>query len=143
MMNSVAYDKAFSFALDIIELYKNLTLKKSEYVLSKQILRSGTSIGANIKEGINGQSKKDFLSKMSIALKEAEETEYWIQLLRYSNYIDDKITYLLLENCKEIIKILVTTIKTTKMNLKLKLLKNLFLLYTLKLTALSSLLCDL
>ncbi len=142
-MNSVAYDKAFSFALDIIELYKNLTLKKSEYVLSKQILRSGTSIGANIKEGINGQSKKDFLSKMSIALKEAEETEYWIQLLRYSNYIDDKITYLLLENCKEIIKILVTTIKTTKMNLKLKLLKNLFLLYTLKLTALSSLLCDL
>ncbi|KEI86200.1 hypothetical protein N492_03795 [Clostridium botulinum B2 267] len=119
MMNSVAYDKAFSFALDIIELYKNLTLKKSEYVLSKQILRSGTSIGANIKEGINGQSKKDFLSKMSIALKEAEETEYWIQLLRYSNYIDDKITYLLLENRKEIIKILVTTIKTTKMNLKL------------------------
>ncbi|MHB8034006.1 four helix bundle protein [Clostridium botulinum] len=118
-MNSVAYDKAFSFALDIIELYKNLTLKKREYVLSKQILRSGTSIGANIKEGINGQSKKDFLSKISIALKEAEETEYWIELLRYSNYIDDKISSLLLENCKEIIKILVTTIKTTKMNLKL------------------------
>ncbi|KEI74956.1 hypothetical protein ACP49_05520 [Clostridium botulinum] len=119
MMNSVAYDKAFSFALDIIELYKNLTLKKREYVLSKQILRSGTSIGANIKEGINGQSKKDFLSKISIALKEAEETEYWIELLRYSNYIDDKTSSLLLENCKEIIKILVTTIKTTKMNLKL------------------------
>ncbi|ABS32966.1 four helix bundle protein [Clostridium botulinum] len=118
-MNSVAYDKAFSFALDIIELYKNLTLKKREYVLSKQILRSGTSIGANIKEGINGQSKKDFLSKISIALKEAEETEYWIELLRYSNYIDDKTSSLLLENCKEIIKILVTTIKTTKMNLKL------------------------
>ncbi|OPD26797.1 hypothetical protein AL709_04615 [Clostridium botulinum] len=119
MMNSVAYDKAFSFALDIIELYKNLTLKKREYVLSKQILRSGTSIGANIKEGINGQSKKDFLSKISIALKEAEETEYWIELLRYSNYIDDKTSSLLLENCKEIIKILVTTIKATKMNLKL------------------------
>ncbi|KIN80683.1 hypothetical protein SD74_14385 [Clostridium botulinum] len=119
MMNSVAYDKAFSFALDIIELYKNLTLKKREYVLSKQILRSGTSIGANIKEGINGQSKKDFLSKISIALKEAEETEYWIELLRYSNYIDDKTSSLLLENCKEIIKILVTTIKTTKINLKL------------------------
>ncbi|HCL4444708.1 TPA: four helix bundle protein [Clostridium botulinum] len=118
-MNSVAYDKAFSFALDIIELYKNLTLKKREYVLSKQILRSGTSIGANIKEGINGQSKKDFLSKISIALKEAEETEYWIELLRYSNYIDDKTSSLLLENCKEIIKILVTTIKTTKINLKL------------------------
>ncbi|HDK7160302.1 TPA: four helix bundle protein [Clostridium botulinum] len=118
-MNSVAYDKAFSFALDIIELYKNLTLKKREYVLSKQILRSGTSIGANIKEGINGQSKKDFLSKISIVLKEAEETEYWIELLRYSNYIDDKTSSLLLENCKEIIKILVTTIKTTKMNLKL------------------------
>ncbi|ACO85875.1 four helix bundle protein [Clostridium botulinum] len=118
-MNSVAYDKAFSFALDIIELYKNLTLKKREYVLSKQILRSGTSIGANIKEGINGQSKKDFLSKISIALKEAEETEYWIELLRYSNYIDDKTSSLLLENCKEIIKILVTTIKATKMNLKL------------------------
>ncbi|KGO14567.1 hypothetical protein NZ45_06615 [Clostridium botulinum] len=119
MMNSVAYDKAFSFALDIIELYKYLTFKKREYVLSKQILRSGTSIGANIKEDINGQSKKDFLSKMSIALKEAEETEYWIELLKHSNYIDDKTSSLLLENCKEIIKILVTTIKTTKINLKL------------------------
>lgn len=99
-MNSVAYNKAFSFALDIIELYKNLTLKKREYVISKQILRSSTSIGANIKEGINGQSKKDFLSKMNIALKEAEETEYWIELLRYSNYIDDNTSSLLLENCK-------------------------------------------
>jgi len=62
-MNSVAYDKAFNFALDIIEFYKNLTFKKKEYVLSKQILRSGTSIGANIEEGINGQSKKDFCQK--------------------------------------------------------------------------------
>lgn len=118
-MNSVAYDKAFGFALDIIELYKYLTIKENEYVLSKQILRSGTSIGANIKEGINGQSKKDFLSKMSIALKEAEETEYWIQLLKHSNYIDKNTTTILLENCKEIIKILVSTIKTTKTNLKL------------------------
>jgi len=118
VMNSIAYDKAFDFALDIIQLYKYLITEKKEYVLSKQILRSGTSIGANIKEGINGQSKKDFLSKMSIALKEAEETEYWIELLKYSNYIDDKTSSLLLENCKEIIKILVTTIKTTKMNLK-------------------------
>ncbi|MDS1001905.1 four helix bundle protein [Clostridium sporogenes] len=117
-MNSIAYDKAFDFALDIIQLYKYLITEKKEYVLSKQILRSGTSIGANIKEGINGQSKKDFLSKMSIALKEAEETEYWIELLKYSNYIDDKTSSLLLENCKEIIKILVITIKTTKMNLK-------------------------
>ena len=117
-MNSIAYDKAFDFGLDIIQLYKYLITEKKEYVLSKQILRSGTSIGANIKEGINGQSKKDFLSKMSIALKEAEETEYWIELLKYSNYIDDKTSSLLLENCKEIIKILVTTIKTTKMNLK-------------------------
>lgn len=115
VMNSIAYDKAFDFALDII---KYLITEKKEYVLSKQILRSGTSIGANIKEGINGQSKKDFLSKMSIALKEAEETEYWIELLKHSNYIDDKTSSLLLENCKEIIKILVTTIKTTKMNLK-------------------------
>lgn len=118
VMNSIAYDKAFDFALDIIQLYKYLITEKKEYVLSKQILRSGTSIGANIKEGINGQSKKDFLSKMSIALKEAEETEYWIELLKYSNYIDDKTSSLLLENCKEIIKILVITIKTTKMNLK-------------------------
>lgn len=76
VMNSIAYDKAFDFALDIIQLYKYLITEKKEYVLSKQILRSGTSIGANIKEGINEQSKKDFLAKMSIALKEAEETEY-------------------------------------------------------------------
>jgi four helix bundle protein len=118
-MSSIAYEKAFSFALDIISLYKYLTIREKEYILSKQVLRSGTSIGANIKEGIQGQSKKDFLSKISIALKEAEETEYWIQLLKHSNYIDEKTASSLLKNCKEVIKILVNTIKTTKANLEI------------------------
>ncbi|MDU4660365.1 MAG: four helix bundle protein, partial [Clostridium butyricum] len=81
MSSSIIKDKSFNFALEIIDIYKYLTITKKEFILSKQLLRSGTSIGANIKEALKGQSRKDFLSKMSIALKEAEETEYWIQLL--------------------------------------------------------------
>ncbi|APF23595.1 four helix bundle protein [Clostridium butyricum] len=91
MSSSIIKDKSFNFALEIIDIYKYLTITKKEFILSKQLLRSGTSIGANIKEALKGQSRKDFLSKMSIALKEAEETEYWIQLLIQSNYLDVKM----------------------------------------------------
>lgn len=87
--NNVILNKSKKFAIRIINLYKYLSVEKKEFVLSKQILRSGTSIGANVKEAINGQSTADFLSKMSIALKEAGETEYWLELLNETEYISD------------------------------------------------------
>ncbi|NLT94591.1 MAG: four helix bundle protein [Clostridia bacterium] len=89
MKKSVVYDKAFDFSIKVITLYQHLTDIKKEYILSKQFLRSGTSIGANIKEAEHAQSKKDFLSKMNIALKEANESEYWIELLIATKYLDE------------------------------------------------------
>jgi four helix bundle protein len=90
---------------------------KKEFVLSKQILRSGTSIGANVREALEAQSKKDFISKLSIALKEATETEYWLELLRETGYIEDKFCAPLLNDLTEIIKLLNSIIKTTKQNM--------------------------
>jgi len=115
MKKSIAYEKAFEFAVEIIKLYKYLLMEK-EYVLSKQILRSGTSIGANIKEALQGQTKKDFIYKINISLKEASETEYWLELLRASNYIDQKTHELLLGSCQELIKILTAIIKSSKLS---------------------------
>ena len=106
MEQNVILDKSKSFALRIIKLYQYLCENKKEYVLSKQILRSGTSIGANAKEGANAQSKADFNTKMYIAYKEANETEYWLELLHESGYIDDKAYESIYYDCKEIIKIL-------------------------------------
>ncbi|WP_455796670.1 four helix bundle protein [Clostridium butyricum] len=114
--SSIIKDKSFNFALEIIDIYKYLTITKKEFILSKQLLRSGTSIGANIKEALKGQSRKDFLSKMSIALKEAEETEYWIQLLIQSNYLDVKMGQSILEKSIELCKILISIVQTTKAN---------------------------
>lgn len=114
MSNSIIKDKSFKFSLEIIDTYKYLKTTKNEFVLSKQLLRSGTSIGANVKEGLKGQSKRDFLSKMSIALKEAEETEYWLELLVLSNYLDSNQEKMLLANCKELCKILNSIVTTTK-----------------------------
>lgn len=114
-MDNVILDKSKAFALRIIKLYKYLCEEKKEYVLSKQVLRSGTSIGANAKEGVNGQSKPDFYAKMYIAYKEANETEYWLELLYESGYIDKKEAYESLYNdCKELIKILAAITKTQK-----------------------------
>lgn len=98
-------DKSFDFALDVIKLYRYLTNCKKEYIIYKQFLRSGTSIGANVKEGINGFSKADFRYKMSIALKEANETEYWIKLLIKSEIISEKESVFLLERCRELCRI--------------------------------------
>jgi four helix bundle protein len=114
MGKSVGYEKAFKFAVRIVKLYRFLCEDKKEYVLSKQILRSGTSIGANIKEALQAQSKKDYLSKMNIALKEASETEYWIELLAATDYLDKSMYDSILLDCIELIKILVSTVKTTK-----------------------------
>ena len=85
-------DKSFDFALSIIDVHKNLTHNKKEYIMSKQLLRSGTSIGANVNEAIEAQSRADFIHKLSIALKEARETEYWIRLLMAADYMENHHT---------------------------------------------------
>jgi four helix bundle protein len=107
-------EKSYKFALRIIKLYKHLIEVKKEYVLSKQVLRSGTSIGANVTEGGQAQSRSDFIHKLSIAHKESFETEYWLNLLYDSEYITKKQFESLVEECKELQKILTTSIKTAK-----------------------------
>jgi len=115
MKENLIQDKSFDFALKIIRLYKVLKENK-EYILSKQILRSGTSIGANIEEAIAGQSKKDFLSKINISLKEARETRYWLRLLDSSQLV--KLDYSdYLEEVLSIINILTKIVKTTQSSL--------------------------
>ncbi len=118
MKNNVIKDKSFNFAIRIVKLYKYLSENKNEFVLSKQILRSGTSIGANVNEALQGQSKKDFLMKMNISLKECSETKYWLELLYAAEYIDNKIMQSVYDDCIEIEKILTSIVKTTKTNLK-------------------------
>lgn len=111
------YDKAFLFAIRIVNLYKHLCKDKKEFILSKQVLRSGTSIGANIKEAMQAQSKRDFLNKMNIALKEASETEYWLNLLRETDYITEKSYKSIFCECKQLNKLLVSIVKTMRENL--------------------------
>ncbi|MGQ8338920.1 four helix bundle protein [Sunxiuqinia sp. A32] len=110
-------DKSYDFALRIIEVYKQLTQNEREFVLSKQLLRSGTSIGANAEEAIGAQSKKDFLSKISISYKEARETKYWIRLLRDSNYINQDKANNLIQEVDELLKLMGAIISTTKKRL--------------------------
>lgn len=116
--DNIIQKKSYDFALSCIELCKFLHSKHNEYVLSKQLLKSGTSIGANIEESIGAQSSKDFLSKISIAYKETRETHYWIRLLRDSNYIDDKQSTEILGKCEEILRIITSIQKTVKQNIK-------------------------
>ena len=113
---NIILDKTFNFALNIIAMYKYLTTQKSEYVMSKQLLKSGTSIGANINEAQEAQSKKDFISKCSISLKEARETDYWLRLLSASHYMDGKEAELtnLITELSDIRKILTSIINSTK-----------------------------
>ena len=106
--------KSKEFALRIIRLYKYLCEEKKEFVLSKQILRSGTGIGANAKEASMAQSKNDFEAKLSIALKEAGETEYWLELLHESDYIEDKSFESVYADNKELIKIITSILKTSR-----------------------------
>ena len=118
MKENLLIDKSITFAARIVKLNQYLSKNKKEYIISKQIVRSGTSIGANINEANYGQSKADFVSKMHIALKETAETEYWIKLLQMSEYIDEKMSASLLEDCLEIKRILVASINTAKENVK-------------------------
>ena len=111
MKENIVLDKSFAFAVRIVNLYKYLTGEKKEYVLSKQLLRCGTSIGANTTEAQRAQSKPDFVSKMSIALKEAYEVEYWLRLLWATEYIDE-IAYKSMSNDnEEIISLLISICK--------------------------------
>lgn len=114
MKKNIIQEKNFCFALRIIKLYKYLKDNKNEYVLSKQLLRSGTSIGSNIEESIGGQSKNDFVSKISVAYKESRETLYWLKLLKASNYLNQKQSELLINDCEEIIRIITKIQKTMK-----------------------------
>ena len=111
---SILKTKSYNFALRTVKLYKYPVDEKKEYVLSKQILRSGTSIGANIEEANQAQSKADFIHKLSIVHKEAFETYYWLRLLRDSEILETKIAQSLIEDCEEIQKILTSSIKTSK-----------------------------
>ncbi|MCY6484497.1 four helix bundle protein [Clostridium aestuarii] len=112
--NSIVYKNAFNFSIRMIELYKYLCAEKKEYILSKQIVRSGTSIGANIREGLDAQSDKDFLSKFNIALKEAVETDYWIELLVETKFLTQFKGKSLINDLHEIIRMLNSIVKTTK-----------------------------
>jgi len=114
MSDSILRDKSYKFAIRIVKLSQYLQTIRKEFVISNQILRSGTAIGALIREAEYGQSKPDFISKMSISLKEANETEYWISILSDTNYISEKAFNSLQSDCKELIAMLVSTIKTSK-----------------------------
>jgi four helix bundle protein len=117
--NNIIQDKSFAFAIRVVNLYKYLIADKKEFVLSKQLLRSGTSIGANVEEAIGGVSDKDFLNRLGIAYKEARETIYWLKLLNKTDYLNNNEFESLFKNAEEICKILgqiQTTIKNRKSN---------------------------
>jgi len=116
--DNIVMDKSKAFALRIIDLYKYLTIsaEQKEFILSKQILRSGTSIGANVRESRRAQSSKDFISKLYIALKEADETQYWLELLYSGDYIKEEGFTSMNNDCEEILKLLTTIIKSTQAN---------------------------
>ena len=114
MKKNVLKEKSFVFALEVIELYKVISVEKKEYVLSKQMLRSGTSIGANVREAEYAQSKADFINKLSIALKEANETDYWLDLLHLSAYINDGQFQSIKPKITEQLRLLTSIITTSK-----------------------------
>ena len=111
-------EKSYALALRMVKLYKYLMEEKKEFVLSKQILRSGTSIGANIEEAMGAQSEKDFLSKISIAYKEARETKYWLRLLNDSEYLEEKQAQSLFQDIEEMLKLLGSIQKTMKQKIR-------------------------
>ena len=125
MKENILIDKSIAFAARIVKLHDFLIKNKRGLTIAKQVIRSGTSIGANINEANYGQSPADFISKMHIALKETAETEYWIKLLYMSEYIDEKMSTSLLDDCLEIKRILIASINTAKENNKLCLSSNL------------------
>ena len=118
MSENIVENKSFQFAVRIVNLYKYLTADKKEYVMSKQLLKCGTSIGANVAEAERGQTKADFYAKLSIALKEAHETYYWLRLLKATEYLSDEEFISMEKDIKEIIALLMAICKTTQQNQK-------------------------
>ena len=117
-MENVIAAKSYAFAIRIINLYKFLNTEKKEFVLFKQVLKSGTAIVALVREAEHAQSKADFLNKMNIALKEANETEYWLMLLKDTGYIQQAEFDSIIKDCEEVLKLLVSIVKSTKTSLK-------------------------
>ena len=117
MSEKIVFEKSTDFAIRIINLYKYLADTKKEFVMSKQLLRSGTSIGANIREATYAQSRKDFLSKMNIALKEVAETEYWLDLLSKTDFISNCQSESIKSDCLHLKRLLHSIVKTTKATL--------------------------
>ena len=117
MKDNILYTKSMAFAIRCVNLYKHLTTEKKEFVLSKQLLRSGTSVGANIRESRNAQSPADFINKLSIALKEADETQYWFELLHHTDFITDEEFSSINADVDELISILTSVIKKAKTKL--------------------------
>ena len=113
-MENTIVDKSFAFSVRIVKLYRYLSKKEQEYVLTRQILRSGTSIGANIAEAQQAQSRPDFINKLSIALKEAAETDYWLRLLAATNYLSQQGAHSMLADCRELEKLLTAILNSTK-----------------------------
>lgn len=119
-MANTIQDKSKGFAIRVIRCYKFLTENKQERIMSKQLLRCGTSIGANTRESKNAQSRMDFLNKLNIALKEADETEYWLDLLHETKYLDDNLYKSINDDCAELIRLLTAIIKKIKEDPKKK-----------------------
>jgi len=113
-MGNIIETKSFQFAVRIVKLYNHLQDKKKEYTLSKQLLRAGTSIGANVAEAQQAQSRADFIAKLNIALKEASETNYWLRLLHATNYLTDKAFISIYDDCRELEKLLIAILKSTR-----------------------------
>jgi four helix bundle protein len=118
MRENILKTKSYAFSLKIIRVCKDLVAGRKEYVLSRQLLKSGTSIGANIEEADGAQSKKDFIAKIQISLKESVETHYWLRLLRDSEDLDQDIANGLIEECLDLKNILTAVLKTAKRNLE-------------------------
>lgn len=116
MKDSIIKEKSFVFAVRIVKLYQHISENKKEFVLSKQLVRSGTSIGANINEALQGSSKRDFINKMNISLKEAQETEYWLRLLHETHYLSDREFQSIYEDSIELLKMLTSIVKTSREN---------------------------
>ena len=114
MEENFLQNKSMNFSIRMVELYKRLSIEKHEYVMSKQILRSGTSIGANIREAKRAQSSPVFYAKLTISLKEADETQYWLELLNKTGYINDDIFKSVNSDCEELIRLLVSITRTVQ-----------------------------
>lgn len=114
MKENVVLEKSFAFALRIVKLYKYLHEEKNEFVLSRQVLTAGTHVGKHVKEATSGESRQTFVAEMATAYKRASETEYWLELLRQADYLDEKAYLSISDDCRELLRLLTSIVKTTR-----------------------------